>query len=109
MGLGNPLVFFRHDEVVSYAMARLKANFLNGYRSNDQRRHNNCDEADLRRTLGDERHRSLVAPGGTWWNHVHIFRAEHDGDLKKAARLAAENAARFKAIRAELSKVRLGT
>jgi hypothetical protein len=36
-GLGGALVFFRHDEVVSYAMARLKAAPWNRYRSKDRR------------------------------------------------------------------------
>jgi hypothetical protein len=90
--LGNPLVFFRHDEVMSYAMARLKADRSSGYQSNDWRRQpdNNRDEADLRSWLGDGgSHRALVEPGGAWWTQVRIFLAERAGDLATVARLKA--------------------
>lgn len=82
---------------MSYAMARLKADRLYYYRSNDPRvRHSNIsDEADLRRTLSDDRHRELIAPGGAWWNHVHIFLAEQAGDVETVARLEAAGRAAF--------------
>src|SRR5271155_4773541 len=58
--LGGVLVFFRHDEVMSYAMARLKADRFQQYRS--PRFYRRCDEGALRRELDDERYRKLIGP-----------------------------------------------
>jgi hypothetical protein len=90
-GLGGALVFFRHDEIMAYAMARLKVSRFERYRSNDPRYYRSEDEDDLRRTLGNEQHRKLI--GGAWRRHVDIFVAELAGDVEKAARLNAENEA----------------
>jgi hypothetical protein len=88
-GLGSKFVFYRRDSVNSYAMARLKCD--NGYRSHDPRLpYCRTNEAQLRRRLDDDRHRELMAPGGTWWLEVEIFTAERDGELEKAVRLKAE-------------------
>jgi hypothetical protein len=107
-GLGT-LVIFNRSCVMSYAMARLKTDQFNRYRSNDRRdkwtpprwltkgygdpgkgivwrfRHQSTTEAELRAALGDERRRKLVAPGGAWWRHVQIHIAERDGDAEKLA------------------------
>jgi hypothetical protein len=69
---GGMLVFFRHDEVMSYAMARLKADRFQQYRS--PRLHWR-DEAALRLTLDDESYRKLIGPGGAWRRQVEIFLA----------------------------------
>ena len=87
------LVFFRHDEVMSYAMSRLKADRFERYRNHDPRLDWTRDEADLRRRLADERHRELVGPRGAWRRHVDIFLAQRDGDTEKGARLEAEGEA----------------
>jgi hypothetical protein len=94
-GLGGALVFFRHDEVMSYAMARLKADRFERYRNNDPRIHpsNVSDEADLRRKLNDDHHCALVGQGGAWRRHVDIFLAGRAGDVEKAERLKAEGEA----------------
>lgn len=115
-GLGGTLVIFNRCRVLSYAMARLKTDCLNRYRSNDGRdkwtpprwftksagygdpgkgmvwrkTKYNTTEADLRAALSDERYRELVTPGGAWWRHVQIHRAERDGDAEKLAQLKAE-------------------
>ncbi|HZZ22979.1 MAG TPA: hypothetical protein VFE60_10570 [Roseiarcus sp.] len=73
--LGRGLVFFRHDEVMSYAMARLKADRFQRYRSKDPRLHWSKDEAGLRRELDDESHRTLIEPGGAWLRQVEMFLA----------------------------------
>ena len=74
--LGGMFVFFRHDEVMSYAMARLKADRFQRYRS--QKSHWSSNEEALRRVLHDESHRKLIGPGGAWRRHVEIFLAQRD-------------------------------
>ena len=103
-GLGGPLVFFRHDEVMSYAMARLKADRFEHYRSNDPRRRRRTIEREsrLRRTLGDDRHSELMGPDGAWRRRVEIFLARRDGDVEKAAQLEAEQEAASARIWASL-------
>ena len=71
--LGGALVFFRHDEVMSYAMARLKADRFQRYRSKDRRLHWSQHESGLRRQLDDESYRKLIGPGGAWRRQVEIF------------------------------------
>ena len=71
--LGRGLVFFRHDEVMSYAMARLKADRFQRYRST--RLHWSKDEDGLRRELDNESHRTLIGPGGAWLRQVEMFLA----------------------------------
>jgi hypothetical protein len=73
--VGRALVFFRHDEVMSYAMARLKADRFQRYRSKDPRLHWSNDEGALRRQLDDESHRKLIGPRGTWRMQVEVFLA----------------------------------
>ena len=71
--LGGSVVFFRHDDVMSYAMARLKADRFQRYRSPRLRW---CrDEGALRRELDDESYRKLIGPGGAWRRQVEIFLA----------------------------------
>ena len=71
--LGGSFVFFRHDEVMSYAIARLKADRFQRYRS--QRSHWSSGEEALRRVLDDESYRKLIGPGGAWRRQVEIFLA----------------------------------
>jgi hypothetical protein len=71
--LGGSLVFFRHDEVMSYAIARLKADRFQRYRS--QRSPWSSGEEALRRVLDDESYRKLIGPGGAWRRQVEIFLA----------------------------------
>jgi hypothetical protein len=88
--LTGTLVFFRHDEVLSYAMGRLKADFLYDYRNKDPRQRRVSDETALRKKLADERHQRLIAPGGAWRRFVQMFLAERDGDADRLAELEAE-------------------
>lgn len=71
--LGGALVFFRHDEIVSYAMARLKADRFQRYRG--KRLSWSSDEQALRRLLDDEGYRKLIGPGGEWRKQVEDFLA----------------------------------
>ena len=71
--LGRVLVFFRHDEVLSYAMAQLKADRFQRYRSKDPRLHGSDKEGALRRELSEGSHRELIRPGGAWRRQVEIF------------------------------------
>jgi hypothetical protein len=115
-GLGGTLVIFNRYRVMSYAMAWLKADRFERYRSNDKRNKwrppawyckglgwgpagkgkvwvqtkRNATEADLRAQLESERHRKLMAPGGAWWRQVQIWIAERDGDAERVAQLEAE-------------------
>jgi hypothetical protein len=73
--LGGALVFFRHDEVMSYAMAQLKADRFQRYRSRDPRLHWSQHESGLRRQLDDESYRKLIGSGGAWRRQVEIFLA----------------------------------
>ena len=68
-------MFFRHDEVMSYAMARLKADRFQRYRSKDPRLHWSHNEGALRRELDEGSHRKLIRPGGAWRRQVEIFLA----------------------------------
>ena len=70
---GGALVFFRHDEVMSYAMARLKADRFQRYRS--RRWPWSSGEEALRRELDNESYRKLIGPGGAWRRQVEIFLA----------------------------------
>jgi hypothetical protein len=71
--LGRTLVFFRHDEVTSYAIARLKADRFQEYRN--PRFHWRWDEEALRRKLDDESYGKLISAGGEWRRQVEIFLA----------------------------------
>lgn len=96
--LGGQLVFFDPCNLMSYAMARLKADNLYTYRNNDPRRRWRQDtEADLRAILADDRHRQLLGEGGAWWQEVELARAKARGDHKRAAQLQIIIDARLKA------------
>jgi hypothetical protein len=84
---GGPLVFLRHDEVMSYAMARLKTDKFNYYGDPAAHPSNRSDEDDLRESLRT-RDAHLVAPvSGAWWRFVQMFLAERDGDGERLAQL----------------------
>jgi hypothetical protein len=77
--LGRELVFFRHDEVMSYAMARLKADRFQRYRGKDPRLRWRDKEGALRRELSEGSHRELIRPGGAWHRQVEIFLTDKGG------------------------------
>jgi hypothetical protein len=109
--LGSQLVFFDRGNVMSYAMARLKADSLNNYRNEDSRNYGQPrTEADLRKMLADDRHRELVAEGGAWWLHTEIAKAVAGGDRKRAAalqkRLDRATAAVLKSVGASIKRLK---
>jgi hypothetical protein len=93
--LGRQLVFYDPLNVMSYAMAQLKADSLQNYRNADPRcppHWKNETEAGLRAKLAnDERHRKLISEGGPWWLRTEIARANARGDQKLAAKLQAQD------------------
>jgi hypothetical protein len=96
-GLGSQVVAYWRYDVTSYAMARLKAEGGNYYRSNDPRLlpHQISDENKLKASLkrGGEHHRHVVK-GGAWWDHVQLAIAVRDGDHHTAKALRAKAARR---------------
>lgn len=105
-GLGGQLVAYQRCDVTSYAIARLKADSLNHYRSNDLRLlpERISDERRLMASLrkGGEYHRYIVK-GGAWWDHVQLAIAERDDDHKRAKLLRAKAAKQQTAIRQKLA------
>jgi hypothetical protein len=73
--------------VMSYAMARLKADKFNYYRNEDPRCRRERTEADLRNILADDRHQKLVGKGGTWWLHTEQAKTEARGDHMRVAQI----------------------
>jgi len=126
-------VYFNIDNVMSYAMARLKADWINHYRSNDDRwftpkpkwfrdamgfkkgfiyQHPRMTEAELRARLaegGKDYHR--VVSGGVWWKHTQWAIAEMEakrvGDTKRIEEIEAERKADLEAFERELLASRL--
>jgi hypothetical protein len=128
--LGGSRVYFNIDNVMSYAMAQLKTNFLNHYRSNDDRYFTpsalfrrampgrfrkgyvyqwpRSTEDELRARLaegGKDHHR--VVPGGTWWKHTQWAIAEMEarrvGDIRLLEEIEAERKADWEAFERNLS------
>jgi len=107
--LGRELVFYDPLNVMSYAMARLKSDFIDGedYRNNDPRKaqlrkrskRKATTEQDLRKRLapGERQHKHIVK-GGAWWRHTEIERAKKRGDRKTLKRLQAQQNAINKAL-----------
>jgi hypothetical protein len=123
--LGRAVGFYDQYRVLSYAMARLKTDNLNRYRSNDKRntwilprymakgsqygdpgkgmvwriKSQSSDEEQLRARLNEDgADHKLVVPGGVWWQHVQMNIAERDGDIETFERLKAEGEAAFAAL-----------
>src|SRR6516164_5935447 len=107
--LGRELVFYDPLNVMSYAMARLKSDFIDGedFRNNDPRKaqlrkrskRKATTEQDLRKRLapGERQHKHIVK-GGAWWRHTEIERAKKRGDRKTLKRLQAQQNAINKAL-----------
>jgi hypothetical protein len=121
--LGSELVFYDPLNVMSYAMARLKADALGpgaAYRNNDyrpvkQRIWHGVDITSWRRydISSDQIFRQMLAPGGNhhkhvvtggaWWQHTEIRKALARGDEETAARLQAEMDADSAAIVSDMN------
>jgi len=124
--LGRELVFYDPLNVMSYAMANLKADGLGpgaAYRNNDyrpvkQRIWHGVDITSWRRydISSDQIFREMLAPGGNhhkcvveggaWWRHTEIRKARAQGDGEAAARLQAEIDAELAAIVSSINTCR---
>ncbi len=95
--LGGTLVFFDARNVMSYGMARLKADELYDVGDLRVRGWNRQTEESLRAKLAAARHRELITEGGAWWRHVQSWKAEADalrsGDQTELRRVLAERKA----------------
>jgi hypothetical protein len=127
--LGGSRVYFNIDNVMSYAMARLKADQFNHYRSKDDRwftpepkwfrdamgykkgfeyQHRRMTETELRAMLaeGGQNHKHVV-PGGVWWKHTQWAIAEMEarrvGDTKRLEEIETERKDDWEAFERELS------
>lgn len=103
-----PAIYWTYD-VLSYAMARLKSDPLEGYHAYNKyldaadRGWRQPTETMLQAQLapgGREHH--LVVKGGSWHNHVMQARAIRDGDTATAAAYQAEQERSLAAISARL-------
>jgi hypothetical protein len=68
---GGAMVFWNCLSVMSYAMFRLKSDFIEGYRRSVRSWRCTCTEEDLRKELapGGIYHKYIVE-GGAWWQHT---------------------------------------
>jgi hypothetical protein len=89
--------YFNKHSVMSYALARLKADEMTRYRSK-RAHHFVTTEDDLKARLQKGgNHYEFVIKGGAWWQHVQWWRAEYeairDGDNERLERIDAERKA----------------
>ena len=85
--VGNPTILYNRASVRSYGLMRLKDEGVGYYyRKPPSRmyRYYVSDEDMLLAELDNDRHRELMAPGGSWWRHVQQHIAERDGDADRA-------------------------
>jgi hypothetical protein len=89
LNLGGQLVFYQPLNLMSYAMAEMKARW--DYRTNDARRSywKTNTEAELRAMLTEPEYRKLIRKDGAWWRYVEFVKAKDRGDRKRAAELSA--------------------
>ena len=86
---GGAIVYCNLLDVRSYALGRMRADMMDGAEPLERL------ESWLEEPrFGDPyRHRSkwdTIQPGGAWWFHVEMAKAEKAGDLAEAGRLRAE-------------------
>ena len=67
---GGTLIFWNRVSVTSYAMARLKSDYLNGYRREFGPSWSISTEEDLKAAIAPGgRDHKYVVEGGAWWKH----------------------------------------
>jgi hypothetical protein len=108
--VGGRMVYYTANNVMSYAMGRLKADGLEHYESNDLRigERWRTTEAGLRARLaegGD--HHKFVVEGGAWWEHVQSYieeiEARRSGDEARLEKVLADREAADARVMASLS------
>jgi hypothetical protein len=77
---GNPL------DLRSYAIWRMRRDFSSGSMTPEKLAKALDDPEDWR----CEREREMVQPGGAWWYHIEINRADREGDEPRATQMRAE-------------------
>ena len=92
--LGGQKVFFDAANIMSWAMARLKADELENYDNQDRRTRrwtNGASEDELYASLleGGKNHDCIIE-GGPWRRHRDMWIAERDGDTARLQELQAE-------------------
>jgi hypothetical protein len=115
--LGDQFVFYRIDNVTSYAMARLKANSGYHYHGSNDERVPGWRRAAEKRLQADlstgGRNNHLVVPGGLWHERVQSWIAELDakrnGDRAKLKQVLAQRRAGAAAAHRTLFKKRKQT
>jgi hypothetical protein len=84
--LGGQSVFFDRYSVLSYGMARLKAEHYANHRDRRWRPpHWHKSEAECREMLASSKYRPYTYPEGAWWWHVRRWIAERDGEAQTIA------------------------
>jgi hypothetical protein len=85
-GRGRHKVLYVPDNVVAYAKARLLGDALCYW----------WDREGLQEAL--TRYARNMQPGGAWWRHVEILKAQRCGDQERVAMLKAESEAELAAL-----------
>jgi hypothetical protein len=86
---GGHIVFYNPLDITSYAVARMRADFLYYYEP----------MSEIMARLDDEQHRKLMQRDtGAWWQHVELARALHRGDSEAAAVFQKQADDRFAAF-----------
>ena len=97
---GHAVIYFNLINVHSYALGKLRLDFLTG----------RYDLAELETRLSDPKaHGSRydwIQPGGAWWRHVEIHKADLAGDGDASAAMHAELLAHVNAQMARLPPLR---
>jgi hypothetical protein len=86
----HPLVYFNKLDVRSYAIMRLRTDFL----------HNDESPAEVEAQVDNPegREAEAMSEGGSWWLHVEVWRAERAGQHERAKALQDEVDKRVEAL-----------
>ena len=81
---GGTLVLLNLADLQSYALGRLKSDWLSFYRKGQD--WSRKDETGLLRELAEnEKYLALTKEGGHWWRHVQLHIADRDNDTSEGA------------------------
>jgi hypothetical protein len=95
-GAKGQLIILDHSSVDSYAMARLKDDYLNRYQCGGRSLSGKASEEEkLRLRREDSRYNDLTKPGGAWYRYVEQFNLRLAGNNEAADRMAREDEERL--------------
>jgi hypothetical protein len=106
--LGGTMIFRTADNVMSYGMARLKSDFLHNYRSTDPRcmpSRITIEEQLRARLIEGGKDHQYVVPGGAWWDHVELWKAEQARDSKTVTKLKKKGERSLAKLWKDLAKI----